>query len=177
MELEASGNAQTLIVHDYAFASPAGRERLWRFVGSFYGQADLISLHLPSDEPLGFDLHRYHTNALPILQARITNLQTALGPLSSAEKTFKLRVYDPFCILNDGVFHVALGPTGSAVTRSSGTPDLSLQIGTLSQLVAGALSPTGLVRAGLVEGDAAVAEALASLSAGRTTFMPSSDYF
>ena len=106
MELEASESVQTLVVHDYAFASPAGRERLWRFVGSFYGQADLISLHLPSDEPLGFDLHRYHTNALPILQTRITNLQAALGPLSSAEKTFKLRVDDP-CSPNDGVFHVA----------------------------------------------------------------------
>jgi len=177
MELEATGAGQTLVVHDYAFASPAGRERLWRFVGSFYGQADLISLHLPSDEPLGFDLHHYHTNELPALQARITNLQAALGPLRSAEKTFELRVDDPFCSPNDGVFHVALGPTGSTVTRSSGTPDLSVQIGTLSQLVAGALSPAGAMRAGLAEGDVAVAEALASPSAGRTTFMPSSDYF
>jgi len=177
MELGASNNAQTLVVHDYAFSSPAGREQLWRFIGSFYGQADLISLHLPSDEPLGFDLHRHHTNALPILQARITNLQAALGPLKSAEKTFELHVYDPFCNPNDGVFHVALAPTGSTVTRSSGTPDLSLQIGTLSQLVAGALSPAGAARAGLLEGDVEVAEALASLSARRVTFMPSSDYF
>ncbi len=177
MELGASGSAQTLVVHDYAFTCPAGRERLWRFIGSFYGQADLISLHLPSDEPLGFDLHRHHTNALPILQARITNLQAALGPLKSAEKTFELHVYDPFCNPNDGVFHVALAPTGSTVTRSSGTPDLSLQIGTLSQLVAGALSPAGAAHAGLLKGDVEVAEALASPSTGRVTFMPSSDYF
>jgi predicted acetyltransferase len=114
---------------------------------------------------------------LPILQARITNLQAALGPLKSAEKTFELHVYDPFCNPNDGVFHVALAPTGSTVTRSSGTPDLSLQIGTLSQLVAGALSPAGAARAGLLEGDVEVAEALASPSARRVTFMPSSDYF
>jgi len=178
MELKATDAAQTLVVHDYAFASPTGRERLWRFVGAFHGQADLISLHLPADEPLGFDLHRYHTNGLPALQARITDVQVALGlPVGSAEKTFCLRVHDPFCPWNDGVFRVALGPDGSAVTRTSETPDLSVQIGTLSQLVTGALSSAAAVRAGLAEGDAAVAEALASLSAGRATFMPSSDYF
>lgn len=178
MELETTGAAQTLVVHDYAFSSPAGRERLWRFTGAFHGQADLISLHLPGDEPLGFDLSRYHTNALPALQVRVTNVQVALEPLvSSAEKTFKVRVHDPFCGWNDGVFRVALGPTGGAVTRSSGTPDLSLQIGTLSQLVAGALSAAAAVRAGLAEGDVAVAEALTSPNAGRATFMPGSDYF
>ena len=32
MELEQTGKTQTLIVHDYAFASPTGREQLFRFL-------------------------------------------------------------------------------------------------------------------------------------------------
>jgi len=178
MELEATDGAQTLTVHDYAFASPAGRDRLWRFVGSFHGQADLISLHLPGDEPLGFDAQRHHTNRLPTLQARVADLHSALGPLvSAAERAITLRVHDPFCGWNDGTFRVALGPSGSTVTHSRGTPELSLGIGTLAQLVTGALGAAAAGRAGLVEGDAGAAEAIAALSAGRATFMPGSDYF
>ena len=178
MELEASAKGQTLVVHDYAFSSPAGREELFRFLGAFYGQVELISLHLPTDEPLAFDMQRHHTNRVPVLQARITDLAAALGPLlSPSEAAFTLRARDPFCAWNDGVFDVALGPCGSDVTPSQGTPELSLGIGALTQLVTGALGAAAALRAGLAEGDAEVAEALTALGAGRTTFMPSSDYF
>jgi predicted acetyltransferase len=178
LELRERNATQTLTVHDYAFASPAGREALWRFIGAFHGQADLIRLHLPADEPLAFDMQRHHSNRVPLLQARITDLGAALGPLvSPSEASFTLRVRDSFCGWNDGTFRVALGPTGSTVTPSQGTPELSLSIGTLTQLVTGALSAAAALRVGLAEGDAGVAHALTALSAERTTFMPSSDYF
>ncbi len=182
MELEETARAQTLTVHDYAFSSPAGHERLFRFLGAFYGQADLISLHLPADEPLAFDLQTYHTNELPGLQARIVSLRAALKPLVNADakgdvKNFTLRVSDPFCRWNDGVFEVELGPSGNTVAASSKTPALSLDIGTLTQLLSGALTTAAAQRAGLLEGDAGVAEVLASLSGGCVPFMPGSDYF
>ena len=178
MELEQTGKTQTLIVHDYAFASPAGREQLFRFFGAFYGQAELVSLHLPGDEPLAFDLQNYHTNELPGLQARIVDLPAALEPLTYAsEKTFVLRVTDPFCPWNDGVWEVMLSPTGSALMPSRKLPTLSLDVGALTQLLCGALSGVAALRSGRAEGDPGVAAALASLAGGRTPFIPGSDYF
>lgn len=178
LELEESAGQQTLVVHDYAFSTPGGREGLWRFVGSFYGQVERISLHLPPDEPLAFDLQHHHTNQLPLLQARIVDLGAALRPLRSpAEHRFTLGVRDAFCSPNDGAFEIALGPTGSAVTPSARAPELSLSIGTLTQLLTGALGAEAAERAGLLEGDLAAARALTAPGAGRTTFMPSSDYF
>lgn len=178
LELEENAGQQTLVVHDYAFASPAGREGLWRFVGSFYGQVERISLHLPQGEPLAFDLQRHHTNQLPLLQARVVDLGAALRPLRRpAEYHFTLGVRDPFCSPNDGAFEVTLGPTGASVAPSTRPPELSLSVGTLTQLLTGALSAEAAGRAGLLQGDGAVAQALAALGAGRTTFMPSSDYF
>ncbi len=170
--------AQTLIVHDYAFSSPAGRARVFRFIGAFHGQVARISLHLPNDEPLAFDLQNHHTNQLPILQARVVDVHAALKPLVSAEeKNFTLRVSDPFCGWNDGTFRVSLGPSGSTVTPSQKPPELSLEIGTLTGLVSGALTPEAAYRAGLIEGDVSVGAALAALGGGRVSFMPSSDYF
>ncbi len=186
LELEQTKSTQTLIVHDYAFATPAGRAELFRFLGSFYGQTELISLHLPNDEPLAFDLQTRHTNELPGLQARIVDLRAALEPLTyPTEKEFTLHVTDPFCAWNDGVWDVTLAPTGSAVTPSRKPPALSLAVGTLTQLISGALSSTAARRAGQLagqpagqpEGDAEVAATLASLGNGRIPFMPSSDYF
>ncbi len=200
MELEQTATGQTLVVHDYAFATPAGRERLFRFIGAFYGQAELISLQLPNDEPLAFDLQTHHTNRLPVLQARIVDVPSALKPLVNEAvgiatgdvKNFTLHVSDPFCSWNDGVFEVAFGspestvlgrttpgnaaPKGSVVA-SSDPPTLSLNIATLTQLLSGALSPVAAQRAGVLEGDISVSETLASLGGGRVPFMPGSDYF
>jgi len=178
LELRERNATQTLTVHDYAFASPTGREELFRFIGAFYGQADLISLHLPADEPLALDMQRHHSNRLPILQARVADVGAALGPLvSPSEQTFALCVRDPFCSWNNGTFRVALGPSGNTLIPSRETPELSLDIGTLTRLVTGALGAAAALRTGLAEGEARVAQALAALSAGRTTFMPGSDYF
>lgn len=178
LELRERNATQTLTVHDYAFASPAGREALFRFIGAFHGQADLISLHLPADEPLAFDIQRHHSNRVPLLQARVADLGAALGPLvSPTEASFALRVRDPFCAWNDGVFRVTLGPSGSTLAPSRETPQLSLDISTLTQLVTGALGAGAALRAGLAEGDIGVAQALTALSAERIPFMPGSDYF
>lgn len=180
LELTEDAAGQTLTVHDYAFSSPAGRAALFGFIGSFYGQADLVSLHLPQDEPLGWDLQNFHTNKLPILQARITDLRAALATLSSpAEQTLTLTVRDPLRPPNDGTFSVTLTPDGGTVTAPAGqnNPALALDIGTLTQLVVGALRPDAALRCGLAEGDLAAAQALYALGGGRVTFMPSSDYF
>lgn len=176
--LEESGKGQTLTVHDYAFATPAGREQLFRFIGAFYGQVDYISLHLPSDEPLAFELQRYHTNELPTLQARIVDLPAALEPLTSPNETIPvIRVHDDFCSWNSGTFRLEVGPGGTRASRSNDPAEAELDIATLTQLVTGALSPTAALHAGHAEGDLRALEALASLSGGRSPFMPSSDYF
>ena len=56
LTFDDAADMMTLTVKDYAYSSPEGRSRLWRFIGSFHGQADAVRLHLPGDEPLLFDL-------------------------------------------------------------------------------------------------------------------------
>ena len=63
------------------------------------------------------------------------------------------------------------------MTPSQKSPDLSLEIGTLTGLLSGALTSEAAHRAGLIEGDGSVGAALAALGGGRVPFMPSSDYF
>lgn len=175
-ELAERAERQTLTVHDYAFSSPAGRDNLFRFVGSFYGQVQDISLHLPSDEPLALEL-RYRTNDVP-LQARIADVTAALTPLTSEhESTATLHVRDEFCAWNNGTFRLGFSPNGTTVSRSDADPDAALDIATLTQLVTGALSPTAVLKTGQAKGDLGVLELLAALSGGRVPFIPGSDYF
>lgn len=177
-ELEEDKAGQTLTVHDYAFTTPAGRERVFGFVGSFYGQVERVSLHLPNDEPLAFDLQRYHTNELPALQARIVDLAAALGPLTSdAEATLNVRVEDTFCPWNSGTFRLELGPNGTRVNPTGAEAETTLDVATLTRLVTGALTPAAALCAGLASGDTRALEILAALSRDTIPFMPSSDYF
>ncbi len=175
-ELEHTGRSQTLTLHDYAFSSPAGRDALFRFIGSFHGQVTHIRLHLPSDEPLAFDL-RQREEDVP-LQARIADITAALTPLTSTrEEAVTVRVLDTFCDWNDGTFKLTLGSSGTVVERSGDDPDATLTVITLAQLVTGALSPAAALKAGRAEGDARTLGAIAALSRGRVPFIPGSDYF
>ncbi len=167
-----------LNVHDYAFLSPAGRRNLFAFLGSFHGQVDVVSLHLPSDEPHLLDWQAYVLNNDEALQARVVDVKLALEALPCpSETSFILRVEDDFCEWNNQIFQVTLGEENEVALAQGASPDFSLNVRTLALLLSGSLNAEAARRAGLLEGNTKVARALVSLAGERTSFMPLSDYF
>lgn len=178
LELTANPEGQTLNVHDYAYTTPAGYDALWRFIGSFHGQVQRIELQLSADDPLLFDLQRYHTAQLPLLQARVVDVELALSALASpSTAAFALRLEDDFCEWNHGSFGLELSPSGTQVRRTDAAPDLTLDVRTLALLLSGALNADAAKRTGLVKGSLEATRTLAALAGGRQPFMPRSDYF
>jgi predicted acetyltransferase len=170
---------QVLTVEDYAYTSGAGRRNLLAFLGAMHGQAAVVRIHLPDDDPLALDQRT--RNARPRrwpLQARLVDLGAALSAMTAAvTQSVRLAVRDELCPWNDGTFDVVVGPKGTSVERSRGVPDGRLPIQTLPLLLVGALTAESALATGIAEGHAGKLAVLAGLGAGRTPFMPLSDGF
>ena len=174
-----AADVMTLTVEDYAYSSPEGRSHLWRFVGSFHGQADRVRLHLPGDEPLLFDLQGYVEANRSSFQARVVDVPRALHGLFSKDTlSFTLKVHDDFCAWNDGVFGLELSPRGTKVEKvEAEDADVSLDVRALPLLLSGGVNARTAQRTGLAEGDLEYLEALTTLAGGRVPFMAKADYF
>jgi predicted acetyltransferase len=167
-------------VVDYAFRTPAGRARLWSFLGTFTGQARGVSMQLATDEPLLWDVPEFLRPVPHHLQVRIVDVKTALEQLPSPlEASFSLAVRDDFCAWNARTFQVHLHPERIQVEpRSEGaTADLTLDIRTLAAVLCGSLTEEAGARTGAWEGSAAAARALVALAGARRAFAPEPDYF
>ncbi|MEX2542301.1 MAG: GNAT family N-acetyltransferase [Trueperaceae bacterium] len=168
-----------LTVEDYAYSGGKGRDDIFRFLGAMHGQAALIRMHLPDDDPVSLD-HRFR-HATPRrwpLQARVADLAAALGPLSApAREPFRLRVHDELCPWNDGTFELTCAESGTSVARCGGEPDAELPIQTIPLLVGGAISAETALAQGQASGQIGPLTAIAGLSRGRRSFMPLSDAF
>ncbi|MDZ7705972.1 MAG: GNAT family N-acetyltransferase [Trueperaceae bacterium] len=176
--LEPTDHHLRLDVRDYAYTSPTGRTALRRFWGSFYGQATQVRLRLPDDDPWLFDFATFLQPSPHVLQARVVDVRAALAAFASpAAPSFVLDVRDDFCDWNDARFRVDTDGATLNVDDTPDTPDLSLDVRTLTLLLTGSLSAAAAVQAGLVAGETRHAETLAALSGGRTPFMSYGDYF
>ena len=64
-----------------------------------------------------------------------------------------IRVVDPLCDWNAGVFSIETAGGAIEVSRAAGDADLTVPVAALAVLLAGHRSATQLARAGLVAGD------------------------
>lgn len=173
-----NGEKNILRVHDFAYSSAQGRDNLLRFLGSFEGQADEVTMHLASDDPLVFDYAHHSTAADTILQAKLINVQAALeGSSSPYEISFKFHLIDKICSWNNQTFALTFEGNQVSVEASSGSPDLSMKVSDLVLLLSGSVSARSLESLGRVEGDSNALRALASLAQERIPFMPRADFF
>ena len=167
-----------LSVHDFAYSSAQGRRRLLQFLGSFDGQADKVSMHLPSSDPLVFDFARNCAAANTVLQARLIGAKAALEAGSSPyDFILNLKLKDKVCAWNQASFSVQSEGGVIRCKPSSGLTDVSMDSQTLVLLLSGSLSAQDAQRLGLAEGDSTALHALSSLAGERIPFMPGADYF
>lgn len=172
------GERVRLEARDLAFGSPAGREALLAFLGSFQGQVESVRLHLPDADPLVLDWGARHARRTNILQARLVDLGAALAPFTAPRaRAVTLHLADGFCAWNQGTFRLGLGPNGTTVERSGDAPDVRLDVATLTLLVIGGWSAADALDAGRATGEREALEAIAALAAGATSFVPEADHF
>lgn len=167
-----------LYAHDYAFATPAGRQRLWELLASFRGQTQRVRIHLPPGDRMLADTQPRHGVRSPLVQLRVVDLAAALAPLRSPRPSrWTLAVRDEVCRWNDGTFEVAVTPDGCSVTPGSGTPAASLDVQTLAALLGQASTPEIVLADGRASGDVEALRALSDLTRGQPTFHAEADDF
>ena len=150
--------SQRLTLRELVALSPAAYEALWRVVGSHDLVRRIHYDNVPEDDPL-FDLvqeprmlRRWTQDGI---MARVVDVAAGLpqrpygGPLS-----LRLRVIDPLCAWNDGVWSMQTDGAETTVTRSDGAPELTLPVQSLAALVTGYRGAGALVGMGRAEASA-----------------------
>ena len=166
-----------LDVHDYAYSSPQGRDNLLRFWSNFEGQAEVVRLHLPSDDPLLYDSAEF-VKRQSVVQARVVDVSAALGQLSSPQEIhFTLTIEDDFCTWNNTTFAVTMEAGQVEVAPTNKRADLTLDVRTLPLLLSGTIEADAAARLGMLEGELGAARALASLAGNRVPFLIKADFF
>lgn len=158
-------------VIDWAYSTPGGREMTFAFLASLHGQVDVVHIQFPVDDPMLLELTPYLIEHPNPLQARIVDVERALGTLvEGTELELSMRVKDSFCDWNDDTFRIV----GGDVTRTAAADaDIELEVGELALLLSGAAVDVALLGR---PGDTENLRRLASLSR-RRPYMPLSDYF
>lgn len=177
---EGFGRDGVLHVVDAAWTDPSGRARVLAMLGAWRGQAGRVRLDLPETDPLALDEADAFGRPRTVLQARIVDVAAALAPLGSSRAAARghavLRIVDPQCDWNDGVWSVELDETGSRARRSDATPEATLTIGGLAAVLGG-VPPAAVHAVGDAEGELAPLQALATLTDEQPPFLGRADHF
>ena len=152
---DTGGPGQRIYVRDYVYSSPSAYRAMWEYLKKFDLAARIVFDCAPVDDPAFHvmqDPRELHAQHRDWLHARILDLERLL-PLRpySAEGRVVFEVRDEMCPWNAGRWTLEAGPEGSAVSRSQESPQLSLDISALAQILYGQVSPTNAVRYGRAE--------------------------
>lgn len=162
-------------VLDWAYATPEHREKLLHYWATLRGQIECFEIQIPDGDPLLWKFSPHLVANPQPLQARIVDIPSALsGMRCAAEIDAVVRVHDEFCPWNDATFRIVTNGDELHVELTDDTPATELDIETLALLASG--TPVDHLRAGLVDGDDAIASNLSSLS-DRPAYMSLCDYF
>ncbi len=158
-----------LVVHELVHRSDTARRQLWRFLKSHETMVDTISVTLPVDDPLPFELTDADAEVrhVPYAMGRIVDLKPFIEQysfVSTGKATdFVVEVIDQRAEWNNGHWHLHVGPEGKATVEnvaSGSAPVATIDIGALTALLLGYLRPQILYRTGRLKADAATVAAL-----------------
>jgi predicted acetyltransferase len=151
---DGSGAGQRLFVRDYAWLTTGAYRAMWDLFKTFDLVNRVIVGAAPIDDPafdIMLDPRELDATRFDWLLGRIIDLERLLPlrPYGEGRVTFDVR--DEMCPWNAGRWLLEAGPEGAAVSRTKETPQLSLDISALAQILFGQVSPTHAVRFGRAE--------------------------
>lgn len=175
--IDDSKESTRLVLTDYAYETPQGREDIFGFVNHFAGQADCVRIQLPQDDPLCAEWASFSVAHPHPLQARIVDVAQALsGWQSRADVAFRVAVRDDFCPWNDATFQVDTHAGITRAARVDAPEDIAVDVRALAQILSGSVSASAARRTGLLRGDLAAMDKLCGLNSN-PCFMALADYF
>jgi len=187
VRLHDDGEASTrLDVLDLGWCDAAGRDAVYGALASFRGQAALVRVDPPWDDPVAADQLRAFSRPGPTgLMARVADAELALAPLRAVADDdaplelppVTVRLVDAYAPWNDGSWRLTPGATGCGVAPVRGAADATLDVRGLTLLLAGAAAPGDVRRLGLAEGDGRALRVVAALAGGRTPYRSPIDRF
>jgi predicted acetyltransferase len=151
---DGAGAGQRLLVRDYAWLTPGAYRAMWEFFKTFDLVRRIHMGNVPIDDPafdVMLDPRELHATRHDWLLARIIDLERTLPLRPYGEGRVVFEVRDEMCPWNDDRWLLEAGPEGAAVSRTKETPQLSLDISALAQLLFGQVSPSLAVRFGRAE--------------------------
>jgi predicted acetyltransferase len=151
------GRSLRVSVSDFAYLDLEAYRGLWDFFAAHDLVREVEWQQVPEDDPIPHLLAepnelRRRTGAA--IWMRVTDVEDALRQRPYGDDgALSVRVVDPLCDWNSGVFTVETAGGATEVSRTGGEGDLTVPVAALAVLLAGHRSPTELARAGLVTGD------------------------
>ena len=148
--------SHVLRIMDFVALTPAAHQSLWRVIGG-YANVDRVEWgNAPPDDPLPLMLvepRRLNLSRRDGIMARLVTVADALSLRPYPEASgLRFALVDPVCPWNAGRWLLETSPDGARVTSADGTsPDVTLTVDTLAQLVFGYASTSGAAAAGLLD--------------------------
>jgi predicted acetyltransferase len=171
---DGAGPGQRLFVRDYAWLTMSAYRAMWDFFKRFDLVKRVIVGAAPADDPafdVMLDPRELDATRYDWLLARIIDLERTLPLRPYGEGRVVFQVKDEMCPWNAGRWLLEAGPEGAAVSRTQETPQLSLDISALAQLLFGKVSPSHAVRFGRAEASPSAPLSLWD-AMWRTTYAP-----
>ncbi|MFC4357248.1 enhanced intracellular survival protein Eis [Halobium salinum] len=143
---DGDDDGRTLQVWEFAHADDEGRRQLYRFLRDHDSQVETVTFAGPTETYLLETLEDPRAAELefrPGPMVRVVDLEAAVADLSfpaDAEGSVVLAVDDDHLPWNDGRFELSVAGGGGTCEPTDAEADVELDVGALSQLVAGFLS-------------------------------------
>ncbi len=176
---ETDDGSSQIQVRDFAYSSHRARLNLLRFFANHEDQIDSVKLVTHPEESL-IDLVPDASKLTSTLRSgpmvRLVDVEAGLSAISyppSFETRMTIRVRDSIADWNDDSFAVDISEGEALVERTDADPDLTIEVGRLSQLFVG-YRPLEELRAetdGVEVADEAGFEALSSAFPERTVYL------
>ena len=151
------GRNQRVSVSDFAYLDLEAYRGLWEFFAAHDLVREVEWQQVSEDDPVPHLLaepNELQRRTGAAIWMRVTDAGEALRqrPYGN-DGALSIRVVDPLCDWNDGMFTIETAGGATEVSRGGGDPDVTVPVAALAVLVAGHRSASQLARAGLVAGN------------------------
>jgi predicted acetyltransferase len=151
------GRSQRISVSDFAYLDLEAYRGLWDFFAAHDLVREVEWQQVPEDDPIPHlvaEPNELQRRTGAAIWMRVTDAGEALRQRPYGEDgTLTIRVVDPLCDWNAGVFSIETAGGATEVSRAGGDGDITVPVTALAVLLGGHRSATQLARAGLVAGE------------------------